>query len=160
NHTILIAKNGTEIAIDDSGSPIRDSDGETLGSVVIFRDVTERRRAERTQAELLERERLARQNERQMRLAVEAAEQRLQLALEAGHMGTWEYVIRSGNILSSPGLDQIHGYEPGTFPGTFDAFTKEIHPDDRERVLRTIRETLDGRRDHHVEYRIIRKDGT
>jgi PAS domain S-box-containing protein len=75
-------------------------------------------------------------------------------------MGTWQYSIRSGKVTWSPGLEQIHGYKPGTFPGTFDAFRDEIHPDDRERVLRAIGEAIDHRRNHQVEYRIIRKDGS
>lgn len=44
NHTVLIAKDGWERAIDDSAAPIRDSDGKVLGVVLVFRDVTERRR--------------------------------------------------------------------------------------------------------------------
>jgi len=46
NHTILIAKNGSERAIDDSAAPIRSKDGEIIGCVLVFRDVTETRRAE------------------------------------------------------------------------------------------------------------------
>ena len=46
NHTILIAKDGTERPIDDSAAPIRDAAGRMLGVVLIFRDVTEQRRAE------------------------------------------------------------------------------------------------------------------
>jgi len=46
NHTILVRKDGTEVLIDDSGAPIRDGDGETMGVVLVFRDITERRRAE------------------------------------------------------------------------------------------------------------------
>jgi PAS domain S-box-containing protein len=49
NHTLLIAKDGREISIDDSGAPIR-SGGNTLGAVLVFRDITERRRAEQTRA--------------------------------------------------------------------------------------------------------------
>lgn len=47
NHTILIAKDGTERPIDDSAAPIRCEAGEVVGVVLVFRDVTERRRAER-----------------------------------------------------------------------------------------------------------------
>ncbi len=47
NHTILIAKDGTERPIDDSAAPIRDDTGRISGCVLVFRDVTERRRAER-----------------------------------------------------------------------------------------------------------------
>ncbi len=46
NHTILIAKDGTEKPIDDSGAPIFDSGHNILGVVLIFRDITERRAAE------------------------------------------------------------------------------------------------------------------
>lgn len=51
NHTILIARDGTERPIDDSAAPIRDKDGQLLGVVLIFRDVTEARSAERRLSE-------------------------------------------------------------------------------------------------------------
>ena len=46
NHTVLIAKDGTERPIDDCAAPIRDAAGKLIGVVLIFRDVTEQRRAE------------------------------------------------------------------------------------------------------------------
>ncbi len=46
NHTILIAKDGAERPIDDSAAPIRDAQGNIVGSVLVFRDITERKRAE------------------------------------------------------------------------------------------------------------------
>jgi PAS domain S-box-containing protein len=46
NHTILIRRDGTEVAIDDSGAPIKDYDGNTTGVVLVFRDITERKRVE------------------------------------------------------------------------------------------------------------------
>jgi PAS domain S-box-containing protein len=46
NHTILIKRDGTEILIDDSGAPITDREGNTTGVVLVFRDRTERKRAE------------------------------------------------------------------------------------------------------------------
>jgi diguanylate cyclase (GGDEF)-like protein/PAS domain S-box-containing protein len=45
--TLLIAKNGTEIAIDDSAAPILEALGEIQGAVIVFRDVTERKRSQR-----------------------------------------------------------------------------------------------------------------
>jgi PAS domain S-box-containing protein len=46
NHTVMIARDGTERPIDDSAAPIRGEKGETAGVVLIFRDVTEQRRAQ------------------------------------------------------------------------------------------------------------------
>src|SRR6202011_2856852 len=46
NHTSLIARNGTEISIEDSAAPIRDLNGNVCGAVMVFHDVTTRRRAE------------------------------------------------------------------------------------------------------------------
>lgn len=46
NHTLLIAKDGTERPIDDSAAPIRNERGEVAGVVLVFRDVTERREQE------------------------------------------------------------------------------------------------------------------
>jgi PAS domain S-box-containing protein len=46
NHAILIDRNGVRRPIDDSASPIRDDNGNIVGVVLIFRDVTERREAE------------------------------------------------------------------------------------------------------------------
>ncbi len=52
NHTILIARDGTERPIDDSAAPMRDGAGAMVGAVLVFRDVTERRRAEEARARL------------------------------------------------------------------------------------------------------------
>ena len=46
NHTILIARDDTERFIEETASPIRCKDGEILGSVLLFRDISERTRAE------------------------------------------------------------------------------------------------------------------
>src|SRR5262249_27934946 len=51
NHTVLVGKGGTERSIDASAAPIRDEDGRVRGVVLVFRDVTERRRAEAKVAE-------------------------------------------------------------------------------------------------------------
>ncbi len=46
NHTILKARDGREIHIDDSGAPIRNDEGQLTGIVLVFRDINERRVAE------------------------------------------------------------------------------------------------------------------
>jgi PAS domain S-box-containing protein len=46
NHTVLIARDGAERPIDDSAAPIRCAEGEIVGCVLVFRDITERRQVE------------------------------------------------------------------------------------------------------------------
>jgi PAS domain S-box-containing protein len=52
NHTILIARDGTERPIDDSAAPMLDESGAPVGAVLVFRDITRRQRAEEAQARL------------------------------------------------------------------------------------------------------------
>ncbi len=46
NHTLLVRKDRTKVAIDDSGAPIVDKDGKITGAVLVFRDITARKQAE------------------------------------------------------------------------------------------------------------------
>jgi PAS domain S-box-containing protein len=135
NHTTLIAKNGKETPIEDSATPIRDANGRIIGVVMVFHDVTERRHTEG---------------------ALRQSEVRLNLALEAGQMGAWEWVIASGKVTWSPTLEAIHGLAPGTFGGSFEDFRRDIHPQDVERVLGGIQRSIERRADYRIEYRIIK----
>ncbi|HEX8789874.1 MAG TPA: ATP-binding protein [Polyangiaceae bacterium] len=54
NHTVLRAKGGVEVPIDDSGAPIRGDDNRLLGVVLVFRDATREKR-ERMRADFLAR---------------------------------------------------------------------------------------------------------
>ncbi len=52
NHTVLIARDGTERPIDDSAAPMLEESGSPVGVVLVFRDVTERRSDEEIRARL------------------------------------------------------------------------------------------------------------
>ena len=125
--------------IECSGRFERGADGRRTRLIGVVSDVTERRVAEHSLAE---------------------SRERLALMLEAGRLGTFEWQVREGRVLWSRTLEQIHGYEPGAFAGTAEAYFAEIHPEDRVRVGRLIQDALEGRREHQMEYRIVRPDGT
>jgi PAS domain S-box-containing protein len=46
NHTLLVRKDGSKVPIDDSGAPIKGKDGKITGAVLVFRDITERRKVQ------------------------------------------------------------------------------------------------------------------
>jgi PAS domain S-box-containing protein len=125
--------------------PLRDESGFVYGlmthAVDVTREVRARQQLEAHSGELLR------------------TNTRFRLAAEAGRLGAWEWEVKSGRVIWSPELERIHGLEPGTFPGTFEAYQSDIHPDDRERVLRRVAETMEERQPHQLEYRIVPPDG-
>jgi PAS domain S-box-containing protein len=73
NSTMLVAKDGTERPIDDSGAPILGADGQVSGVVLVFRDISDRRRVEADRRDaVVERERLL-ESERAARSEAESA---------------------------------------------------------------------------------------
>ena len=60
NHTALIARDGTERPIADSAAPIKDHEDKIVGVVLVFRDVTDKRRHEQERECLLAAEQAAR----------------------------------------------------------------------------------------------------
>ena len=89
-------------------------------------------------------------------------QEHLQLALAAGEMGTWEWDVTGGRVSWSTTLEALHGLAPGSFPGTFEAFQADMHPEDRPRVVDTIRALLEtsATDNYTATYRIIRPDGS
>ena len=52
NHTLLIRRDGSEVPIDDSAAPIKDQNGQVIGVVLVFRDISEQKYVERAHFEL------------------------------------------------------------------------------------------------------------
>jgi PAS domain S-box-containing protein len=133
NHTALLARDGTERPIADSGAPIRDSKGRVCGAVLVFRDQTKERRVERVLRE---------------------SEERLRLALDAAKAGTWVWDLRTNENSWSDGLWRLYGLEPPGREPSYDAWRNSIHQDDRERVERTAREAVRTGSELNVEWRV------
>ncbi|HEX4810516.1 MAG TPA: ATP-binding protein, partial [Bryobacteraceae bacterium] len=114
NHTLLIRRDGTEIPIDDSGAPIADANAKITGVVMVFRDVTDRRRAERSTEESAKRYR-------------QLADSMPQIVWTANRDGVVDY----GN---KRWRERI-GLPPDRF--TSDIWATVIHPDDLENFLNT-----------------------
>ena len=88
------------------------------------------------------------------------SEERLRFALDAASMGTWDWNLMTNEVQWSDNLARIHGLPPDAFDGTFASYEREIHPDDRERVLASVKRALTEGVPHDVEYRIVAPDGS
>jgi PAS domain S-box-containing protein len=87
-------------------------------------------------------------------------ERRLRLALDAGKMGTWEWDIVNNSVYWSPEEERLYGLEEGEYDGTIEMYAGLMHPDDRDPALQAAMSALESRaRSHHVMHRIVRKDG-
>jgi PAS domain S-box-containing protein len=87
-------------------------------------------------------------------------EAHLRYVLDAAAMGTWDWDLSRQTVQWSTNLERLHGVPSGTFDGTFASYERHIHPDDRERVMASIRRAIDDGVAHDVEYRVVASDGT
>ena len=86
--------------------------------------------------------------------------ERLTVALDAGRLGSWEWDVAANRVYWSPALERIHGIPEGSFGGTFDAYQRDTHPDDKARVMDTVRKFVAGSsNEYEISYRIVRPDG-
>jgi PAS domain S-box-containing protein len=88
------------------------------------------------------------------------SEERLRFVLDATSMGIWDWDLTTNRVQWSDNLERIHGLAPGTFDGTFASYEREIHPEDRDRVLASAQRALSEGVPHDVEYRIVAPDGS
>ncbi|MBI4967070.1 MAG: PAS domain-containing protein [Rhodospirillales bacterium] len=79
-------------------------------------------------------------------------------AQRIAHMGSWEWDLRGDRQIWSDGVWDIMGVPPGSIAPTRDNWRRCVHPDDLDRVTRTINESM-NQGGYRLEYRIIRPDG-
>ena len=95
-------------------------------------------------------------------LALRDSEARLQLALAAGGMGTWEVDLRTGEERWNEVHYRLFGVDPATFTPSSAAFTAMVDPRDRDGIEAIATAVLAGERPPEFtnDYRIVRPDGT
>ena len=96
---------------------------------------------------------------RALTVEAESNAARLELALEAADIGSFDLDVVTGRLVWDERLIRLFGYEPDGFPGHLDAFNKRVHPEDLERVGEALQHSVDNRGEFASEYRIVLPDG-
>ncbi len=87
------------------------------------------------------------------------SEARMTLAAEAAGFGVWMWSIPRNQVWGSERWLRLFGFAPDVTV-SFELVMQRIHPDDRERVEREVRQALEDRSDYMADYRVVLPDGT
>lgn len=129
-------RDGQMLWLRQTGMPLRDASGQTVGVRGAALDITDSHQAQ---------------------LSLMQSERRLQEAERIARLGYWEVLTQGGTGYWSDVLNEIWGRAPDAPPPDLDTFVQMIHVDDRSAVLSAIRSPQANK---HLEFRICREDGT
>jgi PAS domain S-box-containing protein len=92
----------------------------------------------------------------------QANEARLQLALDVGQMGVWEWSVHSGEIIWLHGAAQVHGQPAANAPAVIPVsdYFKYVHPADRQMFAQVFERARENTRHQQAEYRVVWPDGS
>jgi len=137
--TVRRRKDGRDIFMSLTISPIRNAEGRIVGASTIGRDITERKRAEET----------LRENK-----------SRLDLAIRSANMGVWSWDIHENKRYFDHKVCYLLGIDQAKFTGTADDFFNVVHPDDREMLKSALTRTIEQDVPYETEYRAVWPDGS
>lgn len=125
------------IDLDFSMQPFRDASGKVTLLVPSSIVITERKKAER---------------------ALQESEVRLSMALDAAHMGTFDWDVPNNHITWSRWHEELWGFKPGEFEGTYEAFSARVYPDDLHAIEIVIARCIAEREPYQGEFRVMWAD--
>jgi PAS domain S-box-containing protein len=137
-------------------------DGEVSSVLAISRDITDIKEVEAELKETLDNlEKLVKERTMQLEKAYKSlseSEKGLAEAQEMAHIGNWDLDLVTGELNWSDETYRIFGLIPQAFDLTYDKVLSYVHPEDRDYVENSIKETFNGRL-YDIDYRIILANG-
>lgn len=90
--------------------------------------------------------------------ALERAEERLRLALEASGAGIWDWDMTNGTLLWDDGMHRLFGTRKSEWRNHYSGFAESLEPDDLAECERIIAEAVACRTPYRYRFR-LRKGG-
>jgi len=103
-------------------------------------------KTEEIQKELLRREKA------QKELSIR--EEQLSLSMKAAKAGSWSWNLITNEVIWDDRMQEIFGYKPGTFEGTFESWKRVVHPDDLMQAEQKTLEAVKSGSEYNFEYRL------
>jgi PAS domain S-box-containing protein len=143
NSTIIIEQpSGKQVIVVVSAKPLYGSDGKVNAAVVVFENVTGHVKTQNALAE---------------------SEERLKMAQEIAHVGSWEYFVKEDRAIWSEELFHIFGLKRQQYGPNTKEYVALIYPEDREAINKSMEQMLFTNGISHkasFDYRIIHEDGS
>ncbi|WP_436343772.1 PAS domain-containing sensor histidine kinase [Natronorubrum sp. FCH18a] len=135
----LTRPNGDQYTLSGVFRPVTNDDGEVVSIIVSDRDITERKRRERS---------------------LRDAKAQLEAATEAGAVGTWEWQIPENQMTVGTLFARKFGIDPDEARSgvPLERFIDSIHEDDRDRVVTQIENVVESGDEYEAEYRVWNAD--
>ena len=134
---VFMKKTGERFPVIVSPSPIRNKQGAIINYGAVIEDITERKQAEQ---------------------ALKDSEEQLKLVLKGSNLGFWDWNIETGKVQRNERWAEMLGFTLEEIEFTVNQWTDLIYPDDREKVLLSLNNLLEGKTStHQVEYRMLTK---
>jgi PAS domain S-box-containing protein len=134
---VLWRKDGTSFPVEYIARPLL-RDDQAAGSIITFRETTERKMAE---------------------AAVRESRERLDFVLRSAEVGAWDWDIPSDVVKWDETVVALYGMTPGVLEGPWDAANPHIHPDDLETHRATIDDCLEKGAPYDADFRVVRGGG-
>lgn len=125
-------KDGSSIPVEASCNLIRQ--GKRSSIVAIVRDISERKKVEKD---------------------LEKSRESLVEAQKLARLGNWDWDIVNNNLAWSDEIYRIFELDPKEFGATYEAFLNEVHPEDREGVMKAVDRALYEGEQYSIDHRIV-----
>ncbi len=134
---VLVTEKGNDIWVRSIGYP-KFENGELIGLRGLFMDIDD---------------------EKRKAIKLREASEKLEMSVITGQVGMWVWDLRTNFLEWNEQMYQIMGVGNSDFSGSYDDFSKRVHPDDLNNLEREVGSTLEGNGAFYAEFRIISTNG-